>query len=140
MSVSILYETYLEVPAQGWNHSPSPLEPPRASAVTDLGKLKGLMQVHTQRLHMPYAHASPQNRMAGSGQHAHSLSPSHSQRTRFQPKADLPEIWMPDGPCGLWLVAEPAATIAIREIRGLDLGLGLAIIRKSGNLKSLSPQ
>lgn len=36
---------------------------------------------------------------------------------------------MLDGPCGLWLVAEPAATIAIREIRGSGLGLGLA----SGN-------
>ena len=50
LSDTIRYGTYLEVPTQGRNHSPSLLEPPGASAVADLDKLKGLMQVH---MHMP---------------------------------------------------------------------------------------
>jgi hypothetical protein len=93
-----------------------------------------------------YAHASPQN-PDGRVRPACALAPAlalalalalaaHALSTKSRSTGDLDA----DGPCGLWLVAEPAATIAIREIRGLVLGLGLAIIRKSGNLKSLSPQ
>lgn len=56
LSDTIRYDTYLEVPTHGRNHSPSLLEPPGASAVADLDKLKGLMQVH---MHMPTLTLTP---------------------------------------------------------------------------------
>ena len=70
LSDTIRYGTYLEVPTHGRNHSPSLLEPPGASAVADLDKLKGLMQVH-MHMHMPTLTLTPTlpHRTGSQGQH-----------------------------------------------------------------------
>jgi hypothetical protein len=106
--VSVLYETYLEVPTQGWNHSPSLLEPPRASAVADLGKPGQAEGTHAgAHTETAYAHASPQNQMAGSGQYAHLHSAlalalalaAHALSTKSRSAGDLDAGW------AMWSVA-----------------------------------
>jgi hypothetical protein len=62
---TIRYDTYLEVPTQGWNHSPSLLGLREPSAVADLDKLKGLMQVH---MHMPTPTPTLPHRTGSQGQ------------------------------------------------------------------------